>query len=34
LVEKLIWILINVGILVAKWVIKRILGVEMTKKKS
>lgn len=29
LVEKLIWVLIIVGILVAKWVIRRILGVEL-----
>jgi len=29
LVGKLIWMLIIVGILVAKWVIRRILGVEM-----
>jgi len=29
LVGKLIWILIIVGILVIKWVIIRILGVEM-----
>jgi len=29
LVGKLIWILIIVGILVAKWVIRRIMGVEM-----
>jgi len=29
LVGKLIWILIIVGILVAKWVTRRILGVEM-----
>jgi len=29
LVGKLIWMLIIVGILVAKWVIRRILGVGM-----
>jgi len=29
LVEKLIWILIIVGILIAKWVIRRIMGVKM-----
>jgi len=29
LVGKLIWMLIIVGILVAKWVIRRIMGVEM-----
>ena len=29
LVGKLIWVLIIVGILVAKWVIRRILGVEL-----
>ena len=29
MVGKLIWILIIVGILVAKWGIRRILGVEM-----
>jgi len=29
LVEKLIWMMIIVGIFVAKWVIRIILGVEM-----